>query len=205
MDFSESYNFSSILPVFSPNGKYVAAATEYRLVVRDALTTQVVQIYSCIDKISHMHWCPNSNYILCGLVKRAIVQVWSVVEPEWTCKIDEGIAGVEAARWTPDGLHILLVAEFQIRITIWSLTDKTFLYLSGPKHAVKGIQFSPDGKYMAVAEVQVLMLKCSVSQTPCCSCIKIYRCHAEKSMQGSHQHVHLCQLAVGASVSCCNS
>ena len=127
MNFSDTYKFSSILPVFSPNGKYVAAATEYRLVVRDALTTQVVQIYSCIDKISHIHWCPNSSYILCGLVKRAIVQVWSIVEPEWTCKIDEGIAGVEAARWTLDGLHILVIAEFQIRYCSLCPCNMTFM------------------------------------------------------------------------------
>lgn len=177
MDFSETYRFSGPVPVCSPCGKYIAAATEYRLVVRDALTTQVAQIYSCIDKISDVQWCPSSTYIMCGLVKRAIVQVWSVVEPDWTCKIDEGLAGAEAVQWSPDGLHILVTADFQIRcmlprrlsqtqqpdhlrsfvdacrITIWSLASKSFVYISGPKHATRGIKFSPDGEYMAVAEV----------------------------------------------------
>ncbi|DBA84979.1 TPA: hypothetical protein ACH3X2_005718 [Trebouxia sp. C0005] len=152
MDFSETYRFSGPVPVCSPCGKYIAAATEYRLVVRDALTTQVAQIYSCIDKISDVQWCPSSTYIMCGLVKRAIVQVWSVVEPDWTCKIDEGLAGAEAVQWSPDGLHILVTADFQIRITIWSLASKSFVYISGPKHATRGIKFSPDGEYMAVAE-----------------------------------------------------
>ncbi|KAA6420156.1 MAG: WD repeat-containing WRAP73 isoform X1 [Trebouxia sp. A1-2] len=152
MDFSETYRFSGPVPVCSPCGKYIAAATEYRLVVRDALTTQVAQIYSCIDKISDVQWCPSSTYIMCGLVKRAIVQVWSVVEPDWTCKIDEGLAGAEAVQWSPDGLHILVTADFQIRITIWSLASKSFVYISGPKHATRGIKVSPDGEYMAVAE-----------------------------------------------------
>ena len=115
MDFSETYRFSGPQPACSPDGRYIAAATEYRLVVRDCLSTQVVQIFSCIDKISHIEWCPNSTYILCGLVKRAIVQVWSVREPDWTCKIDEGLAGAEAVRWSPDGLHVLVTADFQIR------------------------------------------------------------------------------------------
>lgn len=115
MDFSETYRFSGPGPVFSPDGKYIAAATEYRLIVRDSLSTQVVQIYSCIDKISNIAWCPNSTYILCGLVKRAIVQVWSVREPDWTCKIDEGLAGAENVQWSPDGLHVLVTADFQIR------------------------------------------------------------------------------------------
>lgn len=118
MDFSETYRFSGPLPVCSPNGRYIAAATEYRVVLRDAITTQVVQIYSCTDKIADVRWCPNSTYILCGLVSRAIVQVWSVVEPDWTCKIDEGLAGAKAVRWSPDGLHILVTADFQIRCKI---------------------------------------------------------------------------------------
>ncbi len=128
MDFSETYRFSGPVPVCSPNGKYIAAATEYRLVVRDALTTQVVQIYSCIDKISDVQWCPNSTYIMCGLVKRAIVQVWSVVEPDWTCKIDEGLAGAEAVQWSPDGLHILVTADFQIRCMLPSRCLKRNIY-----------------------------------------------------------------------------
>ena len=216
MDFSETYRFSHNTPAFSPNGKYIAAATEYRLVIRDALTTQVVQIYSCIDKVFQIQWCPNSTYVLCGLAMRAIVQVWSVFEPDWTCKIDEGIAGVEAVQWTPDGLHILVVAEFQIRyccmtqhvlcsnagpdgvtmlmcrITIWSLTNKNFLYISGPKSSGKGMRFSPDGKYMAVAEVLMSLLHmpchaishtlspdklCLETQRKACKdCISMYTC-----------------------------
>lgn len=153
MDFSETYRHSGPAPIFSPNGRYVAAAMEYRLVVRDIDSLQVVQLYSCLDKIQHIEWCCNSNYILCGLFKRAIVQIWSIEEPEWTCKIDEGPAGVQHAIWSPDGLHVLVVADFQIRITIWSLVDRTCSYIKGPKFADKGIAFSPDGRLLALAEV----------------------------------------------------
>lgn len=115
MDFSESYKFSGPQPAVSPDGNYIAAAVESRLIIRNAVTTQVTQIYSCLDKISQIAWCPKSVYVLCGLVKRSIVQVWSVHEPDWTCKIDEGIAGAERVCWSPDGLHVLVVADFQIR------------------------------------------------------------------------------------------
>ena len=50
-------------------------------------------------------------------------------------------------------LHIERDVHNDCRITIWSLTTKSFVYISGPKHATKGLKFSPDGKYMAVAEV----------------------------------------------------
>ena len=61
---------------------------------------------------------------MCGLVKRAVVQVWSVVEPDWTCKIDEGLAGAEAVHWSPDGLHILVTADFQIRCILSRRTSQ---------------------------------------------------------------------------------
>lgn len=59
---------------------------------------QVVQLYSCLDKIQHIEWSFDSQYVLCGLFKRGIAQVWSVQEPDWTCKIDEGPAGIAFVR-----------------------------------------------------------------------------------------------------------
>ena len=66
--------------------------------------TQVVQLYSCLDKISYVEWAPDSEYILCGLFKKALVQAWSVSQPEWTCKIDDGSVGICHARYV-SGLH----------------------------------------------------------------------------------------------------
>jgi hypothetical protein len=63
------------------------------------VTCQVVQIYSCLDKIHRIEWSPNSRYVLCGLYDRATVQVWALDDPDWACKIDEGPAGVAHCRW----------------------------------------------------------------------------------------------------------
>jgi hypothetical protein len=54
---------------------------------------------------------------------------------------------------TPDGLSILLVADFCVRMTVWSLVDRRCTYLPGPKHATKGLVFDPAGGAMAVLEV----------------------------------------------------
>lgn len=80
-------------------------------------------------------------------------QIWSVKDPDWTCKIDEGPAGVNAPRWSPDGQSIILVADFQIRMTIWSLVKRICLHINGPKFADRGFGFSPDGSMMALIEV----------------------------------------------------
>ncbi len=67
------------------------------------------------------------------------LQVWSLEQPEWTCKIDEGSAGLISARWSPDGRHILTTAEFHLRITVWSLVTKSVSYIKYPKEAKQGM------------------------------------------------------------------
>ena len=47
-----------------------------------------------------------------------MLKVWSIEQPEWTCKIDEGSAGLIKARWAPDGRHILTTAEFHVRFNM---------------------------------------------------------------------------------------
>ncbi|KAK3701374.1 hypothetical protein QZH41_008742, partial [Actinostola sp. cb2023] len=124
----------------------------YRLIIRDVQTLQILQLYTCLDNIQNIEWSSDSLYIMCAMYKRALIQVWSLEKPEWTCKIDEGSAGLVGARWSPDGRHILTTADFQLRITIWSLVSKSVSYIKYPKHATDGLDFSKDGKYMALAE-----------------------------------------------------
>ena len=90
-----------------------------------------------------------------------VLQIWSVKDPDWSCKIDEGPAGVNVPRWSPDGQSIILVADFQIRMTIWSLVKRTCLHINGPKFADRGFGFSPDGSMMALIEV------CKSRKLPC--------------------------------------
>ena len=153
MDLSEAYPFSGPHPHFSPDGEYVAVVVEYRILVREVDTLRVVQLYSCLDKIQSYQWSPDSKYILCVLKGRPIVQIWSLEEPDWTCKIDEGPAGITSARWCPDARSIFLTADFQIKATIWSLVDRKCVYIKGPKFSDKAIDFDKDGEKLVLAEV----------------------------------------------------
>ncbi|XP_074233715.1 WD repeat-containing protein WRAP73 isoform X3 [Camelus bactrianus] len=164
MNFSEVFKLSSLLCKFSPDGKYLASCVQYRLVVRDANTLQVVQLYTCLDQIQHIEWSADSLFILCALYKRGLVQVWSLEQPEWHCKIDEGSAGLVASCWSPDGRHILNTTEFHLRITVWSLCTKSVSYIKYPKACqqgelakaaqkfLKSLAFTRDGRYLALAE-----------------------------------------------------
>ncbi|XP_048751589.2 WD repeat-containing protein WRAP73-like [Ostrea edulis] len=152
MNFSELFRQSSQICKFSTDGKYLASVVEFRLVIRDVDTLQIQNLYTCLDTIQHIEWSSDSQFVLCGLFKRGIVQVWSIEQPEWTCKIDEGSAGLCAARWSPDGRHILTTADFYLRITVWSLVTKSVSYIRYPKQCQKPLDYSNGGKYMALAE-----------------------------------------------------
>ncbi|KAH9126662.1 hypothetical protein AeMF1_002924 [Aphanomyces euteiches] len=151
---------SSGLISWSGCGRYLAVAKDTRLTVRDIeLNMAVVQIFTCVDMISAIQWAPsdatnepNMQLIFCAMYKRAIVQVFSVVDPSWTCKIAEGICGLISALWTPDTCHVITVSDFRIHATVWSLADATKYVIRNPKLGADGFSFSPDGTYLAVAE-----------------------------------------------------
>ncbi|XP_041377780.1 WD repeat-containing protein WRAP73-like [Gigantopelta aegis] len=152
MNFSELFRQSRQLSKFSPDGKYLASTVDYRLMVRDVDTLQIQCLFSCLDHIQHFEWSPDSEFILCAMYKRGMVQVWSIEQPDWHCKIDEGSFGMLGAQWSPDSRNILTTAEFHLRITIWSLATLSVSHIRYPKQIDKNVDFTLDGKYMALAE-----------------------------------------------------
>jgi WD40 repeat protein len=153
MEFSDIYQQSGGCVTFAPDGKHVAYRVEHRVIVRDVETMSVVQLKACVDKIATILWSSDSLYYLCGMPQRGVVQVWSLEDAEWNCKIDEGSAGLAHVRWAPDGRHVLTTADFQLRITVWSLVSQHVNYLQFPKFGgAAGCSFSHDGTYMAVLE-----------------------------------------------------
>lgn len=60
---------------FSPDGRLVATAAGYRLLIRDADTLQIAQLFSCMDAIECVEWSCDSKYVLCGIFNRGFVQV----------------------------------------------------------------------------------------------------------------------------------
>ncbi len=56
------------------------------------------------------------------------------------------------ARFSPDSRRVLSISEFNVRMTIWSLIDRSTCYISYPKYADKGLSFTSNGYFMALAE-----------------------------------------------------
>lgn len=150
--FTEVYKVSRPLAKISKNGQFLAFVISNRCVVRNVKTLEVEHIFVCVDVIETIKWSPDSRYLLCSIFKRNIVQAWSIEEPRWTCKIDEGSFGLIDACWSPDSRHILTTASFHMRITVWSLITKTVSYLKYCKAANPGLSFRQDGRFLALAE-----------------------------------------------------
>jgi WD40 repeat protein len=114
MDFTELYKATGYLCSFSPNGQFIGTAVEHRVVIRDAETLQIVQLYNCLDIVEELVWSPDSELLLCASHKKGSIQIWSLRDPEWNASIDEGIAGLTAVKWAPDSRHILSFSDFQV-------------------------------------------------------------------------------------------
>jgi len=151
MDFSSAISFSGRCD-FSPDNLLFATNESSRLVVRNCESLEIVGSFGCLDLISLVRWSPDSKFIIASQYKRKLTQVFSLDDPQWSCKIDEGLGGLSYAVWAPDSRHILTVTEFQLRATIWSLLKRTIFYIKFPKFSDKGMCFSNDGSYLSVVE-----------------------------------------------------
>ena len=116
--FSEIYKHSSGLCRYSNDNENVAVAVQHRLVIRDPRTMQIKQVYTCLDTINDLKWSKDSKYVFTVILQRAMVQVWSIDKPEWTCRINEGLAGLVAAYWAPNSRCVLTFADFNIHILL---------------------------------------------------------------------------------------
>ena len=82
----------------------------------------------------------------------ACMQVWSIRDTTWRCKVHQGPSGAVHCTWSPDGSTLLVASDFNLRLSAWNLRSRAVVHLKGPKQA-QGLQFSPDGKRMATLEV----------------------------------------------------
>ena len=106
--------------------------------------------WNLIDQVSKLEWSKDSSLIMCSQNKRGIVQIFNIKELKWDCKITLGPCGLSGSWFSQDSRHILTVCQFQIRLNIWSLLDKSIFAVPSPKFSSKGIAFSKCGNFTAV-------------------------------------------------------
>ncbi len=151
MNFSNSIKYSG-LSSFSPNSVYLAIAKTNSLIIYDNEELKVIQKFTFQNPISKFLWSPDSTLVLMAFYKTGICEVRSISNPKWTCTINESQSGITNCLWTPDSRKIILFNDFNVRMSIWSLVDKSTIYINSPKYNNKCLLFSENGSFMALAE-----------------------------------------------------
>ena len=108
--------------------------------------------YSFDSNITRLEFSPNSRYILVVMCTANKIEVKSIEDKEWECRIGDPKAGIAFARWIPDSQQVMVICGFNLRATIYSLTDQKQYFIKNPKFADRGVSFNSTGQFMALAE-----------------------------------------------------
>ena len=151
MNFSNTITYSGLCD-FSPNSTFLSIVKNTSLIIYSTSTLLITHKFSFPNQITQISWSPDSTLILISFFKNGLCEIRSVTNPNWICSINQSQSGIIFSRWTPDSRKIIITNDFNVRLSIWSLIDKSTVYINGPKSEKKGISFSSNGYFMALAE-----------------------------------------------------
>eukprot|EP00929_Paragymnodinium_shiwhaense_P079819 TRINITY_DN41608_c0_g1_i1.p1 TRINITY_DN41608_c0_g1~~TRINITY_DN41608_c0_g1_i1.p1 ORF type:complete len:523 (-),score=98.51 TRINITY_DN41608_c0_g1_i1:172-1671(-) len=138
---------------WSPNSRYLAAASQNRVLVREGDTLKLVRVFLCVDKVERIEWADDSVHLLSEASRQGVVHIWNLNDGDWQCRIDESLGGVARARWSPSCRHVVIVSEFQLYLSVWDLEkERSVAEVKHPKHPQRGIAFSESGQFLAVVK-----------------------------------------------------
>lgn len=140
---------------WSPDGRHLAAAApQHRVLVRDAELLKLTHVFVCMDRVERLEWSPDSQLLLVEVARQGLVQLFSLADAEWQGRIEEGLAGVSRARWSPSSQDVLVVSDFQLYVAIWPLREMDGaqhpIRLRSPKYSQRGLAFSRNGRWLAL-------------------------------------------------------
>ncbi|ODQ54748.1 hypothetical protein SAICODRAFT_69933 [Saitoella complicata NRRL Y-17804] len=167
MEFSPL--FKSSLPsgaVPSTTGRFIASLTQTppRLVIRSADSLAVKRVIALpaelATKAHTIKWAP-PHVILAEdgaeegderllVADEKTVKVYGVHDEAFEANITEGIGGVRGVDWDRTGDNILIFSDFQLKLTVWSLSASAGAIIYHPKFPNKGHAYRPGSPYLAL-------------------------------------------------------
>ena len=124
MRFGDPENVS--LFSWSHDGVFLARVVNSRLIIENVRTDGSITPSSCSilkattlpDRIGRLEWSSDSSYLACGKLDLGYIQLFSMDDPCWQCKIDVGPedvgVGLEDLVWAPGARHILTTAAHYV-------------------------------------------------------------------------------------------
>ncbi|CAL1299939.1 unnamed protein product [Larinioides sclopetarius] len=157
---------ADVISCFSPNGMNFAYVLQCQLIILDVESQKTVQKFICDYTIDCLSWSPDSELVYCCSKKQGSIQIWNLTNPVWRCKIMENPLAVAEVHWAPDSRHLLVISEFHLKMTVWSLVSTTIAVIENPKPVKNCLSFSSCERYLTVAE-----------RRKCEDFISIYTCY----------------------------
>lgn len=141
MECSSLFRLSNGLCNFSPNGLFTAICNHQRVTIYLVSDTkQALRVLQCSEIVEvsllkiqptliiyldiylnyvvcfykYIEWSADSELILSAYFKKGKLDVWSLTQPEWRCKIATGSLGLIAAQFAPSSRHVLTTAYLHV-------------------------------------------------------------------------------------------
>ena len=117
MNFSNTITYSGLCE-FSPNSTFLSIVKNTSLIIYSTSTLLITHKFSFPNQITQISWSPDSTLILISFFKNGLCEIRSVTNPNWICSINQSQSGIIFSRWTPDSRKIIIINDFNVRLSI---------------------------------------------------------------------------------------
>ncbi|KAK6539902.1 hypothetical protein TWF694_008737 [Orbilia ellipsospora] len=152
----------------SPDGSLVASVQGSRLVLQDASTYEIkrtIQLSADLaSNVSFLKWPPpritsSSEEDEQNLVEQPLrvlvaddqtIEVYDAGDTNWKAVLDPGFGGMKYVGFGGNADEVLVLSEFGLKVTIWSLKSSFHVDLQHPKVGAKGFGYRPGTNQFAL-------------------------------------------------------
>lgn len=140
---------------WSPNGQYLALATEWGLMIYDIDTLQIQFKLSGTDVLSYsVAWSPDGRFLGAG-GDNGTVRIWDLTESMELSSVHGPNAHIHALAWSPRSPSLLAVGDHEGNLNLWEVRphaagDPVLVKpLEGHNGAIYSVAWSLDGQTLA--------------------------------------------------------
>ncbi|KAF3309700.1 hypothetical protein TWF173_010680 [Orbilia oligospora] len=158
----------------SPDGTLIASIQGSCLVLQDASTGEVkrtTQLSNEVSTINFLKWSspplslpvvegdenksnvlpstsPSPSRIL--VADDQVIEVFDAHDEDWKATLNPGFGGIKYVDFAADADEVLVLSEFGLKVTIWSLKANFHVDLQHPKFGAKGFGYRPGTNHFAL-------------------------------------------------------